>query len=158
MVLESTSKVEAVARLQKYGIASACHILVADGTGGVGMEWSYVGGAKVGMNERGQVFHSNHYLLPHPGVKELNFLGDSGFRVGRIEELCKEIEVPEMESVRKLFEDEENYPAAICRKQEGECESASLFGIVMDLKAKRAKVTLGRPVAPEEDIELVFEQ
>lgn len=39
MVLESKSREEAVARLENYGIASACHMLIADPTGGVGVEW-----------------------------------------------------------------------------------------------------------------------
>lgn len=39
MVLESWSRDEAVARLEKYGIASACHMLIADPSGGVGVEW-----------------------------------------------------------------------------------------------------------------------
>lgn len=39
MVLESASRDEAVARLEKYGIASACHMLIADASGGVGVEW-----------------------------------------------------------------------------------------------------------------------
>lgn len=39
MVLESESREEAVAALEKSGIASACHMLIADPTGGVGVEW-----------------------------------------------------------------------------------------------------------------------
>lgn len=39
MVLESESREEAVAKLEKWGIASACHMLIADGSGGVGVEW-----------------------------------------------------------------------------------------------------------------------
>lgn len=39
MVLESASREEAVRRLKEEGVASACHMLVADATGGVGLEW-----------------------------------------------------------------------------------------------------------------------
>lgn len=39
MVLESESREEAVAKLERYGIASACHMLIADPSGGVGVEW-----------------------------------------------------------------------------------------------------------------------
>lgn len=39
MVLESASRDEAVAALEKHGIASACHMLIADPTGGIGVEW-----------------------------------------------------------------------------------------------------------------------
>lgn len=157
MVLESASRDEAVASLEKYGIASACHMLIADGTGGVGVEWSYVDVQKLGMNGNGQVFHSNHYLLPHAGVKDTNWLSqDSGFRVERIEEICKGMRKVDVESVAGLFKDEKNYPAAICRKQEGDCQSATLFNIVMDLRNKRAKVAVGRPVEPVETFELGF--
>lgn len=39
MVLESTSRDEAVAKLDEFGIASACHMLIADAAGGIGVEW-----------------------------------------------------------------------------------------------------------------------
>ncbi|KAK3076489.1 hypothetical protein LTS18_012871, partial [Coniosporium uncinatum] len=54
LVLESPSKEEAVRQLEKVGVASSCHMLIADATGGVGVEWSSVEGKKLAMNERGQ--------------------------------------------------------------------------------------------------------
>jgi isopenicillin-N N-acyltransferase like protein len=48
-------------------------------------------------------------------------------------------------------------PSAICRKQEGESTTATLFNIVMELKEKRAVVRLGKPCAPEEVIHLSFD-
>jgi len=61
-----------------------------------------------------------------------------------------------MEQVRNVFKDEEGYPAAICRKQEQDCTSSTLFNIVMDLKEKTAKVVLGRPTQPVEEFSLSF--
>ena len=159
MVLESYSKDEAVRTLESYGIASSCHMLVADGeTGGVALEWSFDDGKQIVKNSKGQVFHSNHYLDPTMKAKDTNWWADSGFRVSRIEELCQEIQTPEMERVSALFKDEKNFPASICRssKEPQTTTSSTLFNIVMELRSRTAKVTLGRPVAPEEEFEISF--
>jgi len=158
MVLESHSKDEAVQKLENYGIASSCHMLVADGeTGGVGLEFSFDDGKQIVQNVKGQVFHSNHYLDPILEKKDTNWMADSGFRVKRIEELCHGISTPEMEPVRALFRDEKNFPASICRSsQKPQTASSTLFNIVMELKSKTAKVVLGRPVAPEEEFDISF--
>ncbi|KAG8631014.1 hypothetical protein KVT40_000154 [Elsinoe batatas] len=156
VVLECETREEAVGRLESWGVASACHMLVGDEEGMVGLEWSSEMGRKIEMDGKGRVLHSNHYL--HEDLKEGDtmWLKDSGFRVKRIEELCDKLKSPTLKGVQGLFTDEENYPAAICRKQEGDVTSATLFNIVMDLKAKKAKILLGRPVAPEDEIEISF--
>ena len=158
MVLDSTSREEAVQNLEKYGIASACHMLIADATGGVGLEWSSADVQKCMMNASKQVFHSNHFLLEHPGVGlDTNWLADSNYRVSRIEELTNKTEgQPTKDTLFEIFKDESNYPGAICRAQKKPSTSASLFNIIMDLKAKRADVVLGRPVEPEEYVQLAF--
>lgn len=158
MVLDSSSREEAVQSLEQNGVASACHIFVADETGGIGMEWSSSEVQKCTMNSFGQVFHSNHYLLKHQKVgQDTNWLEDSPYRVKKIEELANQIKgPPTREKIFELFKDETNYPGAICRAQKGTSRSASLFNIVMDLKARRANVTLGRPVDPDDFVELVF--
>jgi isopenicillin-N N-acyltransferase-like protein len=157
MVLESGSREEAVEKLESFGISSACHMLIADENGGVGVEWSSVGVAKVEMNDTRQVFHTNHFLLQHDGVEDKNWLKDSTFRVGRIEELAKKVDgEPTYEKLYELFKDEENAPGSICRKMEGKSSSASLFNIVMDLKARKADVTVGRPTEPEEKLTITF--
>ncbi|EME84749.1 uncharacterized protein MYCFIDRAFT_187638 [Pseudocercospora fijiensis CIRAD86] len=153
MVLESRSRDEAVAKLEKFGIASACHMLVADGeSGGIGLEWSSVEVRKVVQNSKGQVFHSNHWLEKHEGVgQDTNWLEDSGYRVKRIEELCgliKDQEVGRDVLFEKVFKDVGNWPGAICRSAEGKSMSATLFNIIMDLKEKKAYVSVGRPVEP----------
>lgn len=158
MVLESNSREEAVAQLEKYGIASACHMLIADATGGIGLEWSSSEVQKCTMNESEQVFHSNHYVLKHPSVgQDPDWLKDSSYRVKRIEELANNIEGPVTdEKLFEVFKDESNYPGAICRAQKGASGSASLFNIVMNLQAKVANVTLGRPTEPEGSVRLAF--
>ncbi|KAK1818359.1 hypothetical protein LTR12_007273 [Friedmanniomyces endolithicus] len=157
MVLESESRDEAVRQLEKYGVASSCHMLVADGSGSIGLEWSAVELQKVKMNGREQVFHSNHYLAEHVRVEDSRWLEDSTFRVTRIEKLCEDFkDPPTTETLFELFKDEENYPGAICRAQMGTSGSASLFNIIMDLQHRTAAVTLGRPVAPEEVVQLAF--
>jgi len=157
LVLDSTSKDEAVRRLEEYGVASSCHMLVADETGSVGLEWSSSEGMKLEMNESGQVFHSNHYLHKDLVPLDTDWMIDSGFRLNRIEQLCQGVEKPDMEIVRKMFRDEENFPSGICRKTaESVTNASTLFNIVMELKSKTAKITLGRPVAPEEEFEISF--
>lgn len=112
---------------------------------------------KLPMNASGQVFHSNHYLVEHPGVHDTVWLEDSRFRVKRVEELCRDMgEPPCLRSVQSIFTDEQNYPYAICRAEEEGNHSGTLFNIVMDLEAKAAKVILGRPTAPEGFYELAF--
>lgn len=158
MVLESRSRDEAVQRLESYGVASACHMLIADETGGIGLEWSAAEVQRCTMNSSSQVFHTNHYLLKHQKVgQDTCWLEDSPFRVARVEELANRIQgTPTREDVFEIFKDEQNHPGAICRAQKANVKSASLFNIVMDLKAKRATVTLGRPVDPDDTVELVF--
>jgi isopenicillin-N N-acyltransferase-like protein len=156
-VLESTSRNQAVATLQKHGIASSCHMLIADANGSVGLEWSCKDLQVLETNEQGQVFHSNHYLLQHPGVTDTVWLEDSRFRIKRIQEICDEVgDVPTVEEVQRLFKDEKNYPYAICRAEEEGNHSGTLFNIVMDLKAKKAAVVLGRPTTPEGTYDLSF--
>ena len=158
MVLESRSRKEAVDRLTRYGVASACHMLIADAeTGGVGMEFSALGHRQLDMNGKGQVVHSNHYLMPQEGVEDSVWLKDSPYRVDRMATLVDQLQHADEESIRGLFVDEENYPASICRKQDGESQSETLFNIVMDLKRRRARVLLGRPIEPEEDFEMIFD-
>lgn len=156
-ILESNSRKEAVDTLEKYGIASSCHMLVADSNGSVGLEWSYKDLQILEMNDRSQVFHSNHYLVPHPGVTDTVWLEDSKFRIKRIQEICDELgPSPTLIEVQALFKDEKNYPFAICRAEEQGNHSGTLFNIVMDLKARKASVILGRPVAPEGVYEMCF--
>lgn len=74
-----------------------CKLIVACGRSCVDVK-------TLAMSEAGQVFHSNHYLVPHPGVVDTVWLEDSRFRVERVEELCRGLgDSPSMESLQELF-------------------------------------------------------
>ncbi|RFU29053.1 hypothetical protein B7463_g7290, partial [Scytalidium lignicola] len=158
-VMESNSRKDAIATLEKAGVASSCHILVADETGGTGLECTSFGIAKLEMNESGIVTHTNHFLLDH-GRKipeESSFLADSPFRVKRIGELLdatKEKE-PTIEIAQNLLKDDMvGNGAAICRKGTEGNTLNTLFSIAMDLKNKTAKVLVGWPDKPEGELVL----
>src|SRR5215469_8371579 len=122
-VMESPSRSAAVETLQKQGVASACHILVADVSGGTGLECSSDDIVSLEMDERGVVIHTNHYLLPHKEtVVELHgWLPDTHFRLRRIGELVSQAgkeQGPSVELVQSLLRDEmEGDGAAICRSK-----------------------------------------
>ena len=50
---------------------------------------------------------------------------------------------PGWKEFSELFEDEKDFPTAICRKQEGKSKTGTLFNIVMDLKARQAVIRMG---------------
>ncbi len=153
--LESPSRVEAVLTLGRAGVASACHILIADATGGMGLECSSQDICGLPMRD-GKVLHTNHFVVDHAGIEDKMQLKDSPFRIGRIHELVSAAEtedpVPKADRIEKLLEDEMHYPTAICRAETDDSTVATLFSIVMDLKAKTAKVRLGRPCEPEDTL------
>lgn len=160
MVLECCSKDEAVAKLEKYGLASSCHTLIADKTGAVGIGWSSIDFQKMYADSKGRICHSNHYLLEHPGVEEpSNWLTDTKVRVKRISELTEtcDMEALSVPAIQELLKDEDGLPGAICRVQELPASfAATLASIVTDLVEKKAYVTVGRPTAPEEHLVLSF--
>jgi len=158
LVLDSFSREEAVRELKACGVASSCHMLVADATGGVGLEWSFRDLSKVEMNAARQVFHTNHYLAVHEqGVVDTVWLKDSLVRIVRVQQLCGRLgDSPTMREVTEVFKDEKGLPTSICRHELDDGATSTLFNIVMDLEARKATVTLGRPVEPEEHFELAF--
>ncbi|KAF2095120.1 peptidase C45 acyl-coenzyme A:6-aminopenicillanic acid acyl-transferas-like protein [Rhizodiscina lignyota] len=158
MALESQSAKEATDKMEAIGMASSAHILIADENEGIGFEFTATTFARLPMDLNDCVIHSNHLLAPHPDVYEPGWLKDSPLRVATMGELTQKlktkVEEPSWEEFSKLFEDETHYPAAICRKYEGESGSESLFNIVMELKSKKGVVKLGRPIHPEETVVL----
>ena len=153
--LESSSAEEAVAALEKVGVASSCHILVADAESAIGLECSHVNIVELAM-EQGILAHTNHYIKPHHGVEDLMMLKDSPTRFQRINQLIREqterlheTGTLELEDIRSLLKDEENFPAAICRSRTDDSSIATLFNIVMDLKKRRAEVVIGKPSMAE---------
>ncbi|OQN99115.1 hypothetical protein B0A48_14976 [Cryoendolithus antarcticus] len=160
LVLESRSKDEAVGMLREIGVAAACHVLVADATGGVGLECSHVDIKVLEPDAKGRVFHSNHFLVPHvDGVDDTVFWQDSLTRVERIRELADGLgERPTREEFEGVFRDEQGLPGAICRAVKEVGASETLFSIVMELKGRKASVIVGRPTEPKERFDMSFDQ
>jgi isopenicillin-N N-acyltransferase-like protein len=158
IALECRSRDEAVKRLETFGIASACTIVIADGaSGGIALECSAEGIEKIEQDGRNRIFHSNHFLKPQDGVVDTQMPRDTLQRIERIEHLADDLEGDlTHEKLRELFKDEQNLPTAICRAKGGESNGATLFNIVSDLKRKEALVSLGRPSEPDEELWLKF--
>lgn len=155
MALESTSAMEAVEQLERCGMASSAHILIADATTAIGLEFTKATFARCLPDELNRVVHTNHMLKEHAGQVDTVWLKDSLDRIKTITEISSQT-ASGWDEVSRLFEDEKNFPAAICRKETDETGSETLFNILMDLKAKKAVVRMGRPVRPEETVELSF--
>jgi isopenicillin-N N-acyltransferase-like protein len=149
VALESTSRQEAIARLEKAGVAAAVHFLIADGTGATSIECSHKDLVEIEPRD-GRVCHSNHFLVPHvDGVFDTVFGPDSLDRVVRAKELmdraAESEKPPAVQTFEKILEDEQGYPGAINRAASDKSPNATLFGVVMELNAKEAKVRIGRP-------------
>ena len=159
--LESISTEEAVVALEKSGVASACHILVADSESAIGLECSHID--IIGLTaEQGVLTHTNHYIKPHPGVEDRMALKDSPTRLKRIDQLVREqmkehlqTETLETKDIRSMLKDEENFPTAICRSKTDDSSIATLFNIIMDLKNRRAEVVAAKPSLAADMIYLV---
>lgn len=155
MALESRSVAEAVQKLESYGMAASAHILIGDASTSLGLEFTKSTFAHCKPDAAGCVAHSNHLLREHPGETDTVWLKDSLTRVATMAENAGKLGgEANWEGFSKLFEDEQNAPGSICRTETKETGSATLFNIVMDLKAKRAVVKLGRPTEVEEVVEL----
>jgi len=146
-VLESADTASAVAKLEKCGVASSCHILIGDNGSGIGVECSSQDIVLLYMLG-GRVVHTNHYLDLHAEsvVEVKDWLPDTVFRLERIQSLLAEAQVMNVDTAERLLKDERGGKngAAICRKR-GEDGLATLFSIVIDLKEKEARVVMGRP-------------
>ena len=151
--LESNSAQEAVQTLERYGMASSAHILISDSSEAIGLEFTKSTFAHCKADGRGRIAHANH-LLEHPGEVDTVWLKDSPVRVKTMTENTEKLDSePSWEDVSRLFEDEHGFPFSICRKaQDG--GSTTLFNIVMDLKARKGVVRLGRPTQAEETVTL----
>lgn len=159
-LLECGSKDEGIDKLVEAGVAGSGHILVADQTGGTGLECTSKAILKIPFDEHGLVVHLNHLLLEHPDVVEPPWLQDLHRRVARLRELAEErvaavggVSTPRL---FELFQDEEGYPGAINRHQVRDCKTQTLFNIIMDLSGRRATVKFGRPTEDGERLHFAF--
>ena len=145
--LDSSSRTVAVTALEKSGVASSCHILVADAGGGIGLECSYKDVIELKMSDRGIVTHTNHFVEKHPGVEERIFWSDSLTRLRRINHLIQAYDdSPSIEAVSMMLNDEHDFPVSICRAQTEKSTSATLFSVTMRLDERKAIVINGRPI------------
>jgi isopenicillin-N N-acyltransferase-like protein len=160
MALESNSAIEAVEKLEGYGMASSAHILIADPSTAVSLEFTKSTFARCAPDSSHRLVHANHMLLHHSGEVDTIWLKDSLARVETMAENCaklgKDSHEPSWEEVNRLFEDEQNYPTAICRDETAVSGSGTLFNIVMDLKSNRAVIRIGRPVSVDDTVKLSF--
>lgn len=155
--MESTSRIAAIRRLEEQGVASSCHLLIADATGGTGLECSSEDIVRLEMDNRGAVIHTNHYVLPHKHsvIESQTWIPDTRFRLKRIRQLVNAVEEPSFEVVERLLQDQMlGDGASICRAYSETDDLATLFSIVMDLGERRARVCIGLPVDPSEVLEL----
>ncbi|KAL4760936.1 acyl-coenzyme A:6-aminopenicillanic acid acyl-transferase-domain-containing protein [Aspergillus foveolatus] len=159
IALESSSALQAVENIEKVGMASSAHILIGDATTAIGLEFTSSTFARIPLNQKAFIVHSNHMLLPHPGIDEPAWLKDSPVRVQTMGENIEKLQgVLSWETFCGLFRDEANYPCSINRAADGESDMATLFNIVMDLRTRRVEVIMGRPSdAAAERIILAFE-
>ena len=155
VVLESSSRAEAISRLRSLGVAAAVHILIADTTGATSLEASAVDLVKLEM-KKGQIAHSNHFLATHSSdVRDAVFFPDSRLRMARMSDLlgtaATQLTDPTeaIAAVEKMLDDEDGFPTAINRKSSPGSPSSTLFSIVMNLDNKTAVVRLGRPTECE---------
>ena len=145
--LDSSSRTLAVMALEKAGVASSCHILVADAGGGVGLECSYKDVILLKMSDRGVVTHTNHFVEKHPGIEERIFWLDSLTRLRRINHLIQAHDIgPSIEAISTMLNDEHDFPVSICRAQTEKSTTATLFSVTMRLDERKAIVINGRPV------------
>ncbi|MCJ1434619.1 hypothetical protein MMC27_003988 [Xylographa pallens] len=153
--LDSPSRTEATRVLRAAGVASSCHILIADPTGGIGLECSNVDIVEIPSNSSGIVIHTNHYVKDHSEVTERIDLPDSITRLDRIGKLVSTYrDGPTVATVSEMLKDEQNYPVSICRAKTEKSTTATLFSIIMKLDEKSAIVTVGRPVHSVETVVL----
>ena len=151
--LDSLSRTDATRTLQAVGVASSCHILIADSTGGLGLECSNLDLLELPANSSGVIIHTNHYVKDHPKVQERIDWPDSISRFDRIDKLISTYRSgPTIATVSEMLKDEQNYPLSICRAQTEQSSAATLFCIIMKLDDKVATVTVGRPVSPVETL------
>lgn len=151
--LDSSSRAEAVDALQRVGVASSSHILVADPDGATGLECSSKDVVLLPMSKEGLITHTNHYISEHVGVEEEAPFKDTWSRLIRANKLVKELK-PSVESIGTILTDEDDFPVSINRHQADDSTIATVFSIVIDLSGPVADVCIGRPTAPEQRLQL----
>lgn len=152
--LNSSSLQEAKMKLNKAGVAAACHIQVADVNGNVGFENTAFDQIELEMKD-GINTHSNHLTVAHSGVDDSLMLADSPFRLDRVRELLASVgPEPTMQKLGDVLKDDKNAPCAINRSPTEKSSIQTLFSIIMDLQQRYATVKMGKPTEGGEELEL----
>ncbi|MFC0266475.1 C45 family autoproteolytic acyltransferase/hydolase [Kushneria aurantia] len=160
-VLESSNVEHALDMIDEVGVASPAHFLIADATGhAAGVEVSPMGDSA--MTPRGgRLCHTNHLIAKHlpPGLEDFP-REDSFSRLERLRELVAANDNPDFAALRAHLADEQGTPDAINRRDNAQLEARdrmeTLFTIVMNLTAKRAELSFGKPADDPEIIELTL--
>ncbi|KAI1961913.1 hypothetical protein LOZ58_002990 [Ophidiomyces ophidiicola] len=158
--LDSNSHTEAIEKIERLGVASACHIMIADSTGSVGLECSSNDIVRLHMGDEGEprpgvTTHSNHFVQKHLNAVSKILFPDSVPRLDRIRELIgRSTSDPGFDTIDGILKDEKGYPGAICRAPTEKSRTETLFAIVMDLTEEKATVKVGRPTKPTGAFEL----
>ncbi|EJT99597.1 acyl-coenzyme A:6-aminopenicillanic-acid-acyltransferase form [Dacryopinax primogenitus] len=178
LVLESETRDEAIAKIEKYGTAASGHMLVGDKNGCIGLECTTRGIKKLYPDGKGRILHTNHLLAEHEGSFDNLWLKDSPVRLERLTELANQLgRNPNESQIAELFKDDpynlnqevDDYDskdevsppkqAAVVKdkcqyginRAAGEDDRAeTLFNIIMDLPKASAIFKFGRPHQPDE--------
>ncbi|KZO94518.1 isopenicillin-N N-acyltransferase [Calocera viscosa TUFC12733] len=153
LILESWTRDEAIAKVEKYGTAASGHMVVGDATGCISLECTTKGIVKLFPDGRGRILHTNHLLGQHDLGKSYEnlWLKDSPVRLNRLTELANQLgRNPSEAQLAELFKDKQDSPYAIDRTVTKEDRAETLFNIIMDLTKATAIFKFGRPSEPEE--------
>ncbi|KAL8277429.1 hypothetical protein RQP46_010151 [Phenoliferia psychrophenolica] len=142
------------------GLASTCHILIADPTGAMGIEAAPQGFALLKPDATGCVTHTNHFLdeVIRDTSGAINLWEDSPARLRVVGERIEGMKgVVSDEGIRDVLSDRSIGTKGICRHDSvNEKGSDTLFCITMNCTAKRGEVKCGRPDEDGAVIKLEF--
>jgi len=165
LLLEQSSVKSALSFISSIkGIASACHILLADGTQAVGIESAPIGFSIVKANTSGFVHHTNHLVDAKlaKATDAVNMWADSDSRLEQIRALSAPGVAASWAShkaLRDMLSDRTLGSRGICR-YDGDVNPASgsdtLFCITMNCTKKQYQIKMGRPDEDGEITEVSF--
>ncbi|KAH8664251.1 acyl-coenzyme A:6-aminopenicillanic acid acyl-transferase-domain-containing protein [Xylariales sp. PMI_506] len=150
-VLECASFDEALAMLEKKGLASCVNLVIADKSGKLAtIECTPKGLAPI-YPEDGNwtTFHTNHFWSPNlpAGIRD-HPSNNSFSRLERIKELSRR-ERATVEKIRMWLSDEKGAPGSICRSvppnTKGVERMETLATIIIDIPSLKFQISFGKP-------------
>ncbi|WP_355660717.1 C45 family peptidase [Halomonas salifodinae] len=149
--LEGRDFDKALASLERGGVASPAHFLVASGEGrALGLEVNPGPYGRLPPRD-GVVTHTNHLCDPGLRARLADYpRPDSGPRLARLgERLTPPPEAPDAEALFEILGDHQGYPYSLCRHPDPDQPEAermeTLFGVVMNLGRRELWLRLGKP-------------